>query len=219
MTNKLIGVLRAVAALAILGSIYWQVSDRIINHVFQPEQYWVYFTIDTSFLVATILIAGAFVAWFKDNQGAHWFEVARVGIVGAYVVVAVVYNALLRDSPRSAIDVAANYYWPKTPNEILHVWAPIVVVLEVILVSPAIRLKLSDAFWGAAYPIVWLAGSIVRALVAPDHWWPYWFINADKYGVPSMLMYIAGITVILIVTTLLLLLLRRLVTRAAPKIS
>ena len=206
MKNKAIGAVRLITALAILASVFWQVSDRIVNHVFHPEEYWVYFTIDTSLLMSALLIAGFAVAWFKNNQTAHWFEVARIALSAAYVVVAVVYNALLRGEPDDARDVAAGYHWPTVPNEILHVWAPLILVIELIIVTPALRVRLVEAFWAAAYPIVWLVGSIIRGNI--NHWWPYWFINPDEYGVASMLMYIAGITGILIVTALLLLAIR-----------
>jgi hypothetical protein len=43
-----------------------------------------------------------------------------------------------------------------------------------------------------------------------NHWWPYWFINPDEHGVPSMLMYIVGITLILILTAMLLVFIRNL---------
>lgn len=215
MTAKFIGAVRLITALAILGSVYWQVSDRIANHVFHPEEYWVYFTIDTSLLMSALLIAGFAVAWFKNNQGAHWFEVARIALSAAYVVVAVVYNALLRGEPDDARDIAAGYHWPTPPNEVLHVWAPLILVIELILVTPAIRVKFVEALWAAAFPIVWLVGSIIRGNV--NHWWPYWFINPDLYGVPSMLMYIVGITVILIVTAFLLLALRAIASRLKPR--
>jgi drug/metabolite transporter (DMT)-like permease len=125
------------------------VSDRIIHHTFHPEEYWAFFTIDTSLLTAVMLITGTFVAWFRENKGAHWFEIGRVSAVAAYVVVAVVYNALLRNDPPDARDVAASYPRPTPPNEVLHVWAPLIAVLEVILVNPVIRIKLVEAFWTA----------------------------------------------------------------------
>jgi hypothetical protein len=215
MKAKFVGAVRLVTALAILGSVYWQVSDRIAHRVFHPEEYWVYFTIDTSLLMAALLLAGFAVAWFKNNQSAHWFEVARIALSAAYVVVAVVYNALLRGEPDDARDIAAGYHWPTPPNEVLHVWAPLVLVVELIVVRPSIRVKFVEALWAAAYPLVWLMGSIVRGNV--NHWWPYWFINPDRYGVPSMLTYIAGITVILIITAFLLLALRSLVSRLKLK--
>jgi hypothetical protein len=216
MRLKLVGAVRLITALSILASVYWQVSDRILHHVFHPEEYWVYFTIDTSLLMAVVLLTGTAVAWFKQNQAGHWFEIARVSLVAAYVVVAVVYNSLLRGEPDDARDVAVGYHWPTPPNEVLHVWAPIVVVLELILITPALRIRLVEALWAAAFPIVWLVGSIIRGNI--NHWWPYWFINPDDYGVPSMLMYIAGITAILIFTSFVLLLIRALAARLTAKV-
>ena len=211
MKSKVIGAVRLVTAVAILGSIYWQVSDRIAHNVFRPEEYWAYFTIETSLLMGAMLSAGAWFAWFKGNEAPRWFEISRVSLAAANIVVAVVYNALLRGSPDDSRDIAVGYVWPTPPNEVLHVWAPIVVALELLIVNSKIRLKLVEALWAAAFPILWLAGSIIRGNI--DHWWPYWFINPDLYGVPSMLMYIAGITMILILTAFALLLLRRGVAR------
>ncbi len=211
MKSKTIGAVRLATAFAILASIYWQVADRLAHSVFRPEEYWAYFTIETSLLMGAVLLLGAGFAWFRKTQPALWFEIARVSLAAAYVVVAVVYNALLRGEPDDPRDIAAHYVWPTTPNEILHVWAPIVVTIELLLVSPKVRLKLGYALWAAGFPLAWLAGSVIRGNI--NHWWPYWFVNPDLYGVPSMLMYIAGITVILIGTSLLLLSLRRLTAR------
>jgi hypothetical protein len=211
MKSKVIGSVRAVTALAILGSIYWQVADRIAHNVFRPEEYWAYFTIETSLLMGATLLIGAGFAWFRASDPARWFEIARVSLAAAYIVVAVVYNALLRGSKDDARDIAAGYVWPTPPNEVLHVWAPIIVTLEVLLVNPVIRLKLREALWAAAFPILWLAGSIIRGNI--NHWWPYWFIDPDTYGVPSMLKYIAAITVVLIVTALILLAVRKISAR------
>ena len=210
MKSTVIGAVRLVTAIAILGSIYWQVSDRLAHNVFRPEEYWAYFTIETSLLMGAMLAIGAWFAWFKDGEEPRWFEVSRVSLAAAYIVVAVVYNTLLRGEPDDARDIAAGYVWPVAPNEVLHVWAPIVVAIELLLVNPKVRLKLVSALWAAAFPVLWLAGSIIRGNI--NHWWPYWFINPDLYGVGSMLMYIAGITVVLIVAAFALLLLRRLLT-------
>jgi hypothetical protein len=215
MKSKVIGAVRLVTAFAILASIYWQVSDRMSHNVFRPEEYWAYFTIETSLLMGAVLLLGAWIAWFKAGEPARWFEISRVALAAAYIVVAVVYNALLRGSKDDARDIAAGYVWPTPPNEVLHVWAPIIVALEVLLVNPVIRLKLRDALWAAAFPILWLAGSIIRGSI--NHWWPYWFINPDLYGVPSMLIYIFGITVILIGTAMLLLSIRKLSSLFAQK--
>ena len=215
MKSTVIGIVRAITAVAILGSIYWQVADRMIHNVFRPEEYWAYFTIETSLLMGATLLLGAAFAWFRAGHLPRWFEISRVSLAAAYVVVAVVYNALLRGSADDPRDIAAGYVWPTPPNEVLHVWAPIVVALELLLVNPVLRLKLRDALWAAAFPILWLVGSIIRGNI--NHWWPYWFINPDLYGVPSMLMYIGGITVILIGTAMLLLLARKLSSLSAQK--
>jgi hypothetical protein len=82
------------------------------------------------------------------------------------------------------------------PNEIIHVWAPIFIAIDLIVFAPALRLKLREGLWVWLYPLAWLLFSVVRGLAT--NWWPYWFINPNEdAGVPGVVMYVLGIMLFL----------------------
>ncbi|MEN9606981.1 MAG: hypothetical protein RL605_809 [Actinomycetota bacterium] len=203
---------RAAIGLAMLGSIYWQVSDRIAHNVFRPGEYFTYFTIDTGIAAGVVMLIAAWHA-FQNRENLpepRWLTLARFGLVTSDVIVGVVYNALLRDLPAAAAD--AGYVWPTPPNELLHVWAPILLVVEWVAFANHERLGWKAAFWTWAYPFAWLAFTLVRGSIAG--WWPYFFIDpTDKGGVTGMLTYIFGIMAFLFVVASMVLPAQRLTQR------
>jgi hypothetical protein len=85
------------------------------------------------------------------------------------------------------------------PNEILHVWAPIFIVLD--FVATRVITNRKTIFWVLIYPLAWLVFSISRGLI--DNWWAYWFLNPnDKGGVAQMIEYIFGICAFLLVAAI-----------------
>lgn len=200
---------RLALAFAFIGSIYWQVSDRIANNVFRPQEYFTFFTIDTSILAGLLMLAAASFSW-RGVVEPLWFSRARLGIVTASVIVAVVYNLLLRGLPPAAEDL--DYVWPTIPNDVLHIWAPLFLVIEWLIFAPNRTLKWQAAFWAWAYPFAWLAFTLVRGAI--DGWWPYFFIDpTDEGGVPGMIQYIFGIMAFMFIVASLLLPAQRLAQR------
>ena len=185
-------VFRATIGFAMLGSIAWQVTDRIANNVFRPGEYFTYFTIDTSIAAGVVMLVAAAFALRKDLGGLEprWLALARVSLLTSDVIVGVVYNALLRDLPPATADIG--YEWPTAPNEMLHVWAPILLTIEWLVFTKHKPLAWRAAFWAWAFPFAWLVFTIVRGMLTG--WWPYFFIDpTDEGGVPGMLGYIFGI--------------------------
>lgn len=200
---------RLALAFAFLGSIYWQVSDRIANNVFRPQEYFTFFTIDTSILAGLLMLVAASFSW-RGVVEPLWFSRARLGIVTASVIVAVVYNLLLRGLPPAPEDMG--YEWPTIPNDVLHIWAPLFLVFEWLIFARDRKLKWQAAFWAWAYPFAWLAFTLVRGAV--DGWWPYFFIDpTDEGGVAGMIQYIFGIMAFMFIVASLLLPAQRLAQR------
>lgn len=206
---KIVSVLRLLVAAAVLGSIVWQVTDRIANNVFRPDEYFSYFSIQSSILVGAVLLWSAHTAWHGIAE-SKFHVIARLSVTAYYILVSLAYNLLLRGEPNDVRD--GDYDWPVLPNEIIHVWGPIAVALGWLLIQGDLRLKIRAAFWVAVYPLLWLGFSVVRGTITG--WWPYWFIDpTGNGGVAGMLTYIGAITVFLIVLGMLLLAL----TRIAPR--
>lgn len=192
---KLIGGLRVLISLALLGSITWQVTDRLAHGLFRPAEYFAYFSIQGTLICAVVLgITG-----LRAIQGlseTKLIYLVRLSTTVYVTVISVVYNALLRGLPGDIRD--NGYNWPVMPNEIIHVWGPIFMVLDWLLVAGFSSVRLRAAFWVVLYPIAWILFSVVRGNI--DGWWAYWFLDpTDKGGVSGMLTYIFGIAALMIV--------------------
>ena len=210
---KTAAILRFATAAAMLASVVWQITSRVANNVFRPWEYFSYFTIQTSLIaIVTLGVAGWF-AWTGKNE-TRVLNVVRLSTVTFPVVVTLVYNLLLRGLPDAAAD--GDYVWPVLPNEILHVWAAIFMLIDWMLSSRRINLRVRTIFWVLVFPLAWLVYSIARGLMVD--WWPYWFINPNEpAGITGMLTYIVGIMLFLLTVAIALLGLQRITVRAFRK--
>ena len=206
MQRALPALLRFFICVSLIGSIVWQVSDRISHDVFRPGEYFAFFTIQSSMIAAVTL---AVVGWssLKGKEETRLLAVVRLSVACYATLTGIVYNLLLRGLPAPAAD--AGYNWPVIPNEILHCWAPILIAIEFVWLAPTLQLNLRLALWVWAIPFAWLGFSVARGLATG--WWPYWFINPTRPGgVSGMLTFIFGIMAFLYVLAMVFLGLKKL---------
>ena len=127
--RRLFGVLRLLAAAAIIIAIVGQFANSL-SMVPDPALFIVnffsFFTILSNALAAIVLLIGG---WFSLRSAAEpdWFTFVRAAIVTYMTTTLVVYNLLLRDI---SLDQATTVPWS---NEILHVWAPLYLLLDWVL--------------------------------------------------------------------------------------
>jgi len=210
---RTVAFIRFGTAFAMLASVIWQISSRVINNVFRPWEYFSYFTIQTSLLAIVALTVAGWYAWTGRTE-TRVMNIVRLSTVTFTIVVTLVYNLLLRGLPDAAAD--GDYVWPVLPNEILHVWAAILMLIDWILSSRRINLRIRTIFWVLVFPLAWLVYSIIRGLMVD--WWPYWFINPNEpAGVMGMLTYIVGIMLFLLTIAIALLGLQRLTVKVFRK--
>ncbi|MFD4421074.1 Pr6Pr family membrane protein [Agromyces sp. NPDC058484] len=139
-------------------------------------------------LAAAAAIALLIGAWFAFTRQA---DPDRVNLVRACVVsymatTFVVYNLLLRDI---SLDQATTVPWS---NEILHVWAPLFVVLDWVLAPGRRHVPWARLWTIAIFPIAWAAYSMVRGAVVG--WYPYPFLNpAQEAGYRGVALYVIAI--------------------------
>ena len=190
--------IRLATAAAILVAIIWQVSDRLANNLFRPGEYFAYFTIHTSMIAAVVLTVTA-VRELQGKADTKALTLARLSVSTYAIVVAVVYNALLRGVAVEKGGPDYGYNWPVAPNEILHVWAPIFIVLDFAITVALTKLKFKQIFWTLLFPLGWLIFTIIRGL--NTNWWAYWFLNPnEKGGVTGVMVYVLGIVVFMLVS-------------------
>ena len=209
MYNYSLATLRLLIGVSLLGSVTWQVTDRIANGLFRPFEYFAYFSIVTAIFAGLFLITTSFGLLLKIED-TKWVEIARLSFAVALIVVGVVYHALLAGAANDVRD--GDYAWPVLPNEIIHTNAPILAALEYLISVRAFRLRLRAFVWVAIFPLTWLILSIVRGNAT--NWWPYWFINPNgEAGLGGMLTYIGAITLFFLILGILVLGLKKLLQR------
>ena len=208
-STRIVAVFRWLAAATILSSVVWQVTDRLAHNLFRPAEYFAYFSIQGTLIAGVMLAYSGWLSWAGTAEKKQ-VTIARVSATTYSIVTAVVYNALLRNAPGDIRD--AGYAWPVVPNEIMHVWAAVLILLDWLLIAGYRHLKLRASLWVAVFPLAWLAFSVTRGML--DGWWAYWFLNPNEpAGIPGMLEYIGGITVLMIGLGFLLLLARRAISK------
>ena len=177
--RKILPYLRLVTSFALLASVVWQVSDRLIHNVFRPGEYFAYLTIQSS-LIAAVILAVAGVRELQGKADTKVLTLARLSTASYAIIVGVVYNALLRGTVVLPGDPDYGYDWPVAPNEILHVWGPLFIFLDFVLTITVTKLKFKQIFWVLLYPLAWLAFTVIRGLITD--WWPYNFLNPNLGG-------------------------------------
>ena len=211
--NTSLGLLRILTGSALIGSVAWQVTDRLANNNFRPGEYFAYFSIVTAIVAGAFLVATGF-GLVRNQEDSKRIEIARLSFTVAMIVVGVVYHLLLADAPGDVRD--GDYVWPVLPNEVIHTYGPILLVIDYLLSHKAFRLKLRAALWVAVFPLTWLVFSVIRGLVT--NWWPYWFINPNEEGgVPGMLTYIAAITSFFLILGFLVLGIKKLIQKVTSR--
>jgi len=191
--GALVAGFRFFIAFIMLGSLAWQITDRIAHSLFRPGEYYAYFTIDSSLIEAGVL-AFAGLAALRGIPESKRLGVWRLCAVTFAVVVAIIYNAMLRGGAPDIRD--AGYNWPVLPNELLHVWGPVLILVDWLIFSKQTRLALRNFGWVAAFPILWLAFSLTRGFTGG--WFAYWFLDPAQVGASGMLIYILAITVFML---------------------
>lgn len=188
--RRLVGALRLSAGLAVFATLVVQIADRVVHRAFDPAEYFSYFTIQSCLIVIVVLLVGGGLALARDRD-PELYTTIRMSIVAYVIVTAGVYNLLLRSVPYEG------YQGVQWPNEVLHVWVPIVVVLDWILSPgrPALRWRALPVV--IVYPIAWIAFTLVRG--AATGWYPYPFLEpGGPGGWGSVIAYIVGLALVIL---------------------
>lgn len=197
-------VLRVAVAAIVLAAIVAQLARSVENAA--PSalgtvfvNFFSFFTILSNGLTVGVLIWAA-VWWLARGRDAvaepRGLAVAFVCVSTYMIITGIVYNLLLRgiELPQGSEPVG----WS---NEVLHVVAPIFLLLDV-LVGPLRRALPWRSVWAiAAFPLVWVAYTLVRGPFVTNPatherpWYPYPFLNPANFsiGYTGVALYVIGI--------------------------
>ena len=188
--RKVFGVLRLLAAGAIITAIVGQFAVSL-SMVPDPAAFVInffsYFTILSNLVAAIWMLLGAWFS-FTRSKDPRWFNYSRGAVVTYMATTLVVYNLLLREI---SLDQATTVPWS---NEILHLWAPLYLVLDWLLAPGRSRIPW-NRFWGiAVFPLAWAVYTLVRGPIVG--WYPYPFLNPNispGVGLGGVMVYVIAI--------------------------
>lgn len=140
---------------------------RISMRDSNPFDYFGYFTNQTSLLASIVLIAtGALMA--VGSSVPTWLTTARGVAAACLVIVAVIYNTLVPGTGTAPAWVSA----------ILHVYFPLFVIVDWMIVGDRRPLPWNRLWIVLPYPLGWLMVVLIRG--ATDGWVPYGFLLPER---------------------------------------
>ncbi|MEV7873306.1 Pr6Pr family membrane protein [Microbacterium sp. NPDC089188] len=200
-------IARAVAAAAIITAVVAQFVSTVAGAVDNGRDvvttvanFFSFFTIlsNVSAAIVLLLLAARFLRRRSLEADPPALATALAWVSTYMIVTGIVYNLLLRGLPLQPETVG----WS---NEILHVWGPLFLLLDVLLGAGRRRLGWGAALGAAIFPIAWIVYTLVRAPLITNpttgapFWYPYPFLNPNEGGGwGSVVVYIVIIAVVIV---------------------
>ncbi len=167
--NSRTALVRGFFGLLTLVAIAAQLKVAADAGVLNLVNFFSYFTIQSNLIGAGVLLFLAVRGDAPRSARVDWWR----GAASVYLTVTFAVVILLL----SKVDVGLQLPWV---DFVLHKLIPVVVVADFVLDPPASRLSLRDGLLWLAYPIVWLAYTMVRGPIAG--WYPYPFLDPASGG-------------------------------------
>ncbi len=158
---------RALAALAVLVAISYQVSRGLQHRGFSATDYFSYFTELSNLFAAVIFLHGAI---RPRGPRSQTLELLRGAAVVYMLTTGIVYAVLL-----SGQDVT--YPWV---NTIVHRIMPLAVALDWAIDPPRMRLPLRQTIVWMSFPLAYVVYTLTRGAIV--NWYPYFFVNPHRQG-------------------------------------
>ncbi|MBB3157495.1 hypothetical protein FHS07_001179 [Microbacterium proteolyticum] len=194
----------AMIAIAVIAQFVSSVSGALEagRHVATiVANFFSFFTILSNVSAAIVLLIAG-VRFFARGRRTGPEPVALATVlawVTTYMLVTgIVYNLLLRGIPLQPETVP----WS---NEILHVWGPLFLLLDVLVGPNRRRLPWAAAVGAAIFPLAWIVYTLLRAplITSPTtgdpFWYPYPFLNPTTGGWGPVVGYIVVIAAAIVI--------------------
>lgn len=159
------------AGLLITAAIVTQIFEQVSRGTFVPENYFAFFSIQTSILNILVLLLTGIVG-LQTPRDTPGISSVRGAVVAYSVITGVVYTVLLRDLVEGPGSGDPLLQWP---IELTHVWIPMYLVIDWILSPHRSRISLWFLLSGLAYPAMWFVATEIRGSITG--WYPYEFFN------------------------------------------
>ncbi len=151
-----------------------------------PEQirrYFFYFTIQCNILVA----CGGWMIVRRPDVDTRVFRVVRLASIVGIAVTGVVHWFFLR--PLLGLEGASFLV-----DKLLHVVVPLLAVIGWLVFGPRGRVARSDVLPALAWPIAWLALTLIAGPIAD--FYPYPFVDVSELGLGRVLINCLGVAML-----------------------
>jgi hypothetical protein len=198
---RIAGVVAGIAA--IVGQLittwnFWT-NAGIIDKSSLFVNFFSFFTILSNVGAILVFAIGA-VFLLRREADPRWFALLRVSVTSYMVVTFLVYNLLLRGIE---LPQGTTLEWS---NEVLHVVAPLLIILDWFFAPGRRRLDWKDLRVIVAFPIVWVVYTLIRGPLAYNElahkptWYPYPFLDPSlsAQGYLSVALYVIVIAAVII---------------------
>jgi hypothetical protein len=173
---------RGFFGLLTLAAIGAQVSNVANAGVFNPVNFFSYFTIQSNLIGAAVLL---YLAMRGRSPRSRTVEMVRGAATVYLTITFTVVIFLLKE-----VDVGLQLPWVDVT---LHEIVPVVVVADWLLDPPSTRITSRDSLLWLSFPVVWLAYTLIRGPIAG--WYPYPFLDPANGGYASVAVIVAPIFV------------------------
>ncbi|MCS5718006.1 Pr6Pr family membrane protein [Herbiconiux sp. CPCC 205763] len=189
--RRIAGVVRLIVGVGLAVTIGIQIGDRVANNAFDPWEYFSYFTIETSLFNIVVLLVGGVLA-LRFARDPQLFTTVRMATLTYAIITAAVYNLLLRNIPPTG------YPGLDWPNEVVHVWVPLLLLLDWLLAPGRPSLPWRSLWIVPIYPVAWAVYTFLRAAASGGAIYPYPFLDPATDGWLSVFVYIVALTGVLV---------------------
>lgn len=217
VARLLVGALLITAILSqlALSFRYWR-SIRVHDVGAQVVDFFSAFTHQSVLAGGVLLVIGG-VLLLLGRSVPRWHTVLQLAVLPSVLIAGLVYNLLLRQQP---VPAGSQLDWA---NEVMHVVAPIAVLLDWLLAPRRLRLRFRTALVVLVLPVAWLVYTFVRAPLVSDeinrtpYYYPYGFLDPHVAGWSPVVQLVGELLVLAFVLGLLAVLVRRLEARTADR--
>jgi hypothetical protein len=157
------------------------------RNIFNPSNFFSYFTIESNLLAAMMLAIFAF-SYRYNAETAKKLYVFK-GAITLYMLMTGVIFAVLLAPIEDAILTAVPW-----DNIVLHYIIPIVVVVDWLCFQPKVVISFKQSLAWLGFPAAYVTYSLIRGSIVG--WYPYPFLNAEKNGYIQTLAVIAVLFVL-----------------------
>ncbi len=191
VNDRVLGAVRIGFALLALAALAFMIATLIDEGVFNPLNFFTFFTVLSNLIAAAILAEGG---RRQLSGGAPLSDLWRGAAVVYMAVTFVVFAVLLRDAQEQ---LQTHVGWV---DSVLHRVMPVAVMADWLVDPPRgpVAFRRAAVAW-LAFPLAWTAFTLVRGEI--DGRYPYPFLDPANGGYGSVALYSVAILGLFLLVT------------------